>query len=86
MAVYSCKHCDKVYSIYASYYSHIETKHKPPKIPCPVCQLKFHTHTQIHAHAFKAHSKVTSDRSDKPAPQVTAKPRENVLSQMLAFQ
>ena len=87
MAVlYLCKHCGKQYDVYVSYYSHIVTKHKPPKIPCPVCQLKFHTHTQIHAHAFKQHSKVTSDRSDKPPLQVAAKPRVNPLTQMLAFE
>ena len=86
MAVYSCKHCDKKYDVYASFYSHVATKHKPPKLPCPVCQLKFHTHTQIHAHAFKEHSKAPSDRSDTPPVHVAAKPRVDPLTQMLAFQ
>ena len=83
MPVYSCKFCDKVYDVYASFYSHVATKHKPPKLPCPVCHKLFHTHTKIHAHVFKEHNKVTSDLSDN---QVAAKPRVNPLTQMLAFE
>lgn len=41
--------------MYASYYSHVKTKHEPPKLVCTICHVRFHSYTQLHSHAFKLH-------------------------------
>lgn len=87
MAVYVCAHCKKNYDVYASYYSHVTTKHKEPKIKCPNCDEKFNTYIQLYTHNYKVHNASTETKPASsthiaiPPPDKT----RSALSNMLVF-
>jgi hypothetical protein len=85
--IYTCKSCQKEYSVYASYYSHVKTKHEAPKLVCTVCRVRFHSYTQLHAHAFKLHRETTTAVAPLTAllPQQPQPTIRNKLEDMLAF-
>jgi len=84
--IYTCKSCQKEYSVYASYYSHVRSKHEPPKLVCTICHARFHSYTQLHGHAFKSHRvttavvPLTALLPQQPQPTI-----RNKLEDMLAF-
>ena len=70
MKRYGCKHCEKGYDVYSSYYTHVAMKHANPRIACTKCSLTFHTHAQLYKHAFVQHA------AEMPSQKTATKPIE----------
>ena len=50
---YTCTQCDKTYSVYSSFKSHLLLKHTKPDKKCSFCATYFHTQTTLNAHMYK---------------------------------
>ena len=67
---YKCKQCPKTYDVYASYYGHLTSKHRPHKYIC-VCTKTYPTFAQFKIHSF--------DCVSKPPSVVIEKPKEDII-------
>ena len=79
MKRYVCKHCDKGYDVYSSYYTHVAMKHADPKVACAKCTQVFHTHAQLYKHAFIEHT------TEIPSQKTTTKPIDTKRTSLSSY-